>query len=66
MKHYEMKAYWGVEVELHEFLVSTQVEGEWSDSRPRPLLPPIARLFLVGVNTYVFVKTVHACGIVGC
>jgi hypothetical protein len=33
-KHYTIKAYWGVEVELHAFLTSTLDGGECSASRP--------------------------------
>jgi hypothetical protein len=29
-----MKAYWGVDVEIHVVLTSALVGGEWSDSRP--------------------------------
>jgi hypothetical protein len=29
-----MKAYWGVEVELHAFLTSALDGGDWSASRP--------------------------------
>jgi hypothetical protein len=30
-----MKTYWGVEVQLHAFLISALDGGEWSASRPR-------------------------------
>jgi hypothetical protein len=34
-----MKAYWGVEAQLHAFLTLALDGGEWSASRPRPLYP---------------------------
>jgi hypothetical protein len=34
MKHYAMKAYWGLDVYIHIFLTSALVGGEWSASRP--------------------------------
>jgi hypothetical protein len=34
-----VKAYWGVDVYLHEFLTSTLDEGEWSASRPGRFIP---------------------------
>jgi hypothetical protein len=34
-----MKAYGGVNVEVHIFLTSTLVGGEWSDSRPCRFTP---------------------------
>jgi hypothetical protein len=33
-KHYAMKAYGGVDVLIHVFLISALVGGEWSASRP--------------------------------
>jgi hypothetical protein len=34
-----MKAYWGVEVELHAFLTSALDGGEWLASRPSHFTP---------------------------
>jgi hypothetical protein len=34
-----MKAYWGVDVEIHIFLTSALVGGEWSASRPGRFTP---------------------------
>jgi hypothetical protein len=34
-----MKAYWGVEVQLHEFLTSALDGGEWSASDPGRFIP---------------------------
>jgi hypothetical protein len=34
-----MKAYWGVEVWLHAFLISVLDGGEWSASRPGRFTP---------------------------
>jgi hypothetical protein len=34
-----MKAYWGMEVQLHAFLTSALDEGEWSASRPGRFTP---------------------------
>jgi hypothetical protein len=34
-----MKAYGGVDVEIHIFLTSALVGGEWSDSRPGRFTP---------------------------
>jgi hypothetical protein len=34
-----MKAYWGVDVQLHAFLTSTLDGGEWSASHPGRLTP---------------------------
>jgi hypothetical protein len=37
--HYFNKAYGGVEVQIHVFLASTLLGGDWSDSRPSRLNP---------------------------
>jgi len=37
--HHAIKAYWGVEVEIHAFLTSTLDGGEWSASRPGRFTP---------------------------
>jgi hypothetical protein len=34
-----MKAYGGVDVQIHIFLTSALVGGEWSTSRPGPFTP---------------------------
>jgi len=36
-KHQVMKTYWGLEVQLHSFLISALDGDEWS--MPRPLYP---------------------------
>jgi hypothetical protein len=38
-QHHAMKAYWGVEVYIHEFLTSALDGGEWSGSRPGRFTP---------------------------
>jgi hypothetical protein len=38
-EHRAMKAYWGVEVQVHAFLTSALDGGEWSTSRPRRFTP---------------------------
>jgi hypothetical protein len=38
-EHHIMKAYWGVEVQLHEFLTAALDGGEWSASRPSRFTP---------------------------
>jgi len=38
-KHHAMKAYWGVEVQLHVFLTSALIGSEWSDSRSGRFTP---------------------------
>jgi hypothetical protein len=39
LKHYTMKAYWGVEVQIHIFLTSALAGGEWSASHPCHFTP---------------------------
>jgi hypothetical protein len=39
IKHYAMKAYGGVDVYIHIFLISALVGGEWSPSRPGLFTP---------------------------
>jgi hypothetical protein len=41
VKHNAMKAYGGVEVKIHIFLISALVGGEWSASRPCLFTPEI-------------------------
>jgi hypothetical protein len=38
-QHHAMKAYWGVEVQLHAFLTLALNGGEWSASRPGRFTP---------------------------
>jgi hypothetical protein len=38
-KHYIMKAYGGMDIQIHIFLTSALVGGEWSVSRPAALSP---------------------------
>jgi hypothetical protein len=38
-EYYEMRAYWGVEVQFHAFLTSALEGGEWSASRPGRFIP---------------------------
>jgi hypothetical protein len=39
MKHYAMKVYGGVDVQIHVFLTSALVGGEWSGSSPGRFTP---------------------------
>jgi hypothetical protein len=39
IKHYEMKAYGGVDVQIHVVLTSALVGGQWSASRPYRFTP---------------------------
>jgi hypothetical protein len=39
IKHYTMKAYGRVDVEIHIFLTSALAGGEWSASRPGRFTP---------------------------
>jgi hypothetical protein len=38
-KHYAVKTYGGVDVQIHVFLTSALIGGEWSTSRPGPFTP---------------------------
>jgi hypothetical protein len=39
IKHYAMKEEGGVDVQIHIFLTSALIGGEWSDSRPCSFIP---------------------------
>jgi hypothetical protein len=39
MKHYAMKPYGGVDIQIHIFLTSALVGGEWPASRPGRFTP---------------------------
>jgi hypothetical protein len=39
IKHYAIKSYGGVDVQIHIFLTSALVGGEWSASRPYRFTP---------------------------
>jgi hypothetical protein len=46
-----MKAYWGVELQLHAFLTSALNGSEWSASRPATLHPGKEPLVPIGQET---------------
>jgi hypothetical protein len=39
IKHYAVKAYGGMDVQIHIFLISVLLGGEWSASRPGRFTP---------------------------